>query len=80
MHYQKIFNVGQSVNVRRVTKVYLHVIIVGYHDCHMYIQTDAPAEYEVDDLHIEEFVTHDDWRTRAEKRIEKHRKADITIK
>lgn len=46
----------------------------------MYIQTDAPAEYEVDDLHIEEFVTHDDWRIRAEKRIEKHRKADITIK
>ncbi|XP_060559071.1 uncharacterized protein LOC132719318 [Ruditapes philippinarum] len=52
----------------------------GYHTCHIYVQTDAHTDYLVDSASMVLVPYDTNWKTKANQRIEKFRKANINIK
>jgi len=45
----------------------------------VYVQTDSPAEYMVDEAKVVLIPDDADWKTKAQQRIEQNRKADINV-
>ena len=56
-----------------------HLFLSGYQDCHVYVQTDSPAEYMVDEAKVVLIPDDADWKSKAQQRIEQNRKADIKV-
>ncbi|WAR12255.1 hypothetical protein MAR_026435 [Mya arenaria] len=52
----------------------------GYHGCHMYVQTAAPADYLVDEAEVHLNPVLSNWRSDANARIDTYRKADLTVR
>ena len=62
-------------------RTYLSIFpLTGWHTCNIYIQTTAPAEYLADAAEVVLVPQDDQWKEKANARIDSLRKANISIK